>query len=369
MARRLTEDRTSLPPDTHIETSNLRSDASYMGLLLDVAQQAGYEDYYLDKILFYARNLIEQKLPVIFDHHHLQILCGYRAEFLYAASNASERFYRTFEIVKRTGGYRTISEPLTDLKAVQTWILNNILSKIPISDAAKAFRRGHSIKSGARFHLRQPVVLRIDMRDFFPSLKTPFIHSVFRKIGYSKAVSGLLAGLVTFQGALPQGAPTSPTLSNILFRPIDETLLQKAKLEGGRYSRYADDLVFSGKLDVNEKLSTVRKLIEPLGLRINSTKTRVMHQWQRQIVTGIIVNQKLSVERTWRRRIRQEVYFITKYGLGAHVAFIKEVRANYLEHLLGKIEYCLFVNKNDSEMQDNRRAIIEYTRAGRVADD
>ena len=128
---------------------------------------------------------------------------------------AQEHFYRHFSIPKKNGSFRSIDEPLPDLKYVQTWILRNILEQCSVSEYAKAFVKGRTLKHNARFHRAQNVVVTMDIKDFFPSISIDEIVNIFENMGYFHDVSCFLAYLCCYNGTLPQGAPTSPYLSNM----------------------------------------------------------------------------------------------------------------------------------------------------------
>lgn len=192
---------------------------SYAERFTITALAAGYSQSYVDYFIAYAKKIFDQKLPIIYDQYHFSLLVGYRANYLRKATNSPERFYREFTVPKKAGGERAISEPLPSLKEVQRWILDEILVKIPISGYAKAFRKKRSIKDNAVFHVGKPLVLTIDVEDFFGSLRHSKVFALFINLGYSSPLANMLTRLYTLKGSLPQGAPTSPAISNILNEP------------------------------------------------------------------------------------------------------------------------------------------------------
>lgn len=313
------------------------------------AKVEGYDESYIHRCLEYASGLFQNKVPVIFDHRHLARLVGYKVEYLRRASNGTKHFYRTFEVEKKSGGTRSIAEPLPSLKEIQRWILNNILRTQEVSRFAKAFKQGGSIRENARFHRDQSMVLSLDVTDFFGALRYPRVYSLFRRLGYRRSVSTMLAHLCTLDGSLPQGAPTSPCLSNLLVRRIDNRLSGFALSNRLRYTRYADDITFSGTFQPGQVIRLVREVLSDEGLNLNEEKTRLMLPHQRQEVTGIVVNEKLQAPREMRRRLRQAVYYIDKHGLGSHLEHTSETRANHVRHLMGIANFILFVNKHDED--------------------
>lgn len=313
------------------------------------AKKAGHTVEYINRCLSYAKPLFDKNLPIIYDQAHLSHLVGYKYEYLLAASNSSEHFYRRFKIPKRRGGQRTIFEPLPSLKEIQRWILDNILYNCSFSRFSKAFTPQLSIKHNARFHCNQKMVLKLDIKDFFGSIKSPRIYKLFRGLGYCDTVSFMLTELCTHRRALPQGAPTSPALSNLIARRIDKRLSAYALKLGIRYTRYADDITFSGEFDCNLLIRFTKRVLSENGFVLNEDKTNLMLPHKRQEVTGIVVNKKLQAPREMRRQLRKEIYYISKYGLDSHLAHILLDKANYIEHLRGKAHHILFVNSKDKD--------------------
>lgn len=256
------------------------------------ARRQGYDDDYIAACLDYAQRLNIAGLPIIFDQQHFSLLAGYSLEYILGASNSPRDYYRKFEIPKKSGGNRTIFEPLPSLKEIQRWNLDEILSNIPINAASKAYEKGKSIKDNARFHVNRESVLSMDIKDFFPSISPGRVHHIFRSAGYSKAVATLLTALCSYGKSIPQGAPTSPYISNIICQPIDIRLFGFAKNNDLRYTRYADDMTFSGVLNAESIINFTRRVLSENRFSLNDKKTRLMHKNKRQHVTGVVVNEK-----------------------------------------------------------------------------
>lgn len=309
---------------------------------------------YVERCLAYAKVLAERDLPIIYDQYHLARLVGYETEYLFAVSNSPTRFYRSYTIPKVSGGVRTITEPLPSLKEIQRWVLANILDRVEIHPFAKGFVAGRSIRDNARFHQRQPLVLTVDIEDFFGHVTFHRILKIFSGLGYPSRVATLLAKLCTLDGSLPQGAPTSPALSNLVSALIDKRLSGYARSCRIRYTRYADDLTFSGMFHPGRVIAVVRKVLADNGFRLNERKTRLMQSHERQETTGIVVNQKLQAPRELRREIRKACWYIDQFGLESHLRQTRNSRANYLRHLLGLVGFVLFVNSSDG---DAKRAL------------
>ena len=319
---------------------------------------------YIERCLCYARPLIEQGLPVIYNVDHFSRLVGVKTEYLYLMANGARSYYRNFRIPKNNGKMRQISAPLPLLKGVQSFILSEILYKIPCHPCAKAYIKKHSLKDNAKFHRNQQKLLKIDIQDYFPSLKTERVYFFFCNLGYTKTISGLFANLCTLSGGLPQGAPTSPYLSNLLTRQLDQQLFEYCRDNGAlRYTRYADDMSISGDFDSHEAIMKAYDIIEQNGLKPNKEKTHVIGPHMQQNVTGIVVNKKLQVPKNYRKRIRSEIYYIRKYGIDEHIKRISTDenaidKSRYLEQLLGRIAYCLQINSKDNEMREYKTCVL-----------
>ena len=309
--------------------------------------------------LEYARKLFDKNCPIIYEPQHFSALVGYSTDYLYGASNSQELFYRTFSVPKKSSGYRIINEPLPSLKEIQRWILDEILNQIPSHSVAKGFSKGQSIRDNAKFHRGQTIVLTLDVKNFFPSINDKRVYRIFRSIGYSKPVSGLLTNLTTLNGELPQGAPTSPYLSNLVFAEVDTRIFGYCRKHSVRYTRYADDLTFSGEFSPPQILNFVSKVFKEYKFKINPKKTRVMRKDTQQLVTGIVVNEKLQSPRNIRKFLRQECYYIEKYGLEDHLLIRGVSTPNYLERLLGMADHALFVNPTDHNLKEIKSKLIE----------
>ncbi|WP_315112539.1 retron St85 family RNA-directed DNA polymerase [Clostridium intestinale] len=314
----------------------------------------------ISKYLQYAKLLYEKDLPIIYDQYHLSLLVGYQYEYILGASNSSKDFYRKFNIPKKNGGVRNICEPLPSLKEIQHWILKEILYKLDVSKFAKAYVKGRSIKENARFHRNQKIVVTLDIRDFFPSIKIFKVIDIFKNIGYNDAVAVMLANLCCLKQSLPQGAPTSAALSNLVMMEVDKQVAVYTECHKIRYTRYADDLTFSGDFEINELISHVKLILKSNGFRVNNKKTRKLYNYRRQIVTGIVTNKKLQVSKKVRKDLRQQMYYIQRFGLNSHLERTKNKKKNYLEHLLGITNFILFINPKDNEVKKYNELLKEY---------
>lgn len=240
--------------------------------------------------------------------------------------------YVQFEIAKATGGKRVISAPRKKLKQVQRIILDKVLSNIPVSEACHGFVPKRSIRSNAEPHLKSAVVMKLDLVDFFPTIHYRRIVGLFEYYGYKADVGRTLAALVTHRprladgtpiwpGILPQGAPTSPALANIVCRRMDARLVALAQQFGARYTRYADDLTFSfptkPDVRVGRFLWWVDAICHAEGFVENTRKRRVLRPHVQQRITGVVVNEKLTIPRERRRAFRALLARCKKDGFAA----------------------------------------------------
>ncbi|HZY79128.1 MAG TPA: reverse transcriptase family protein [Cyclobacteriaceae bacterium] len=271
--------------------------------------------------------------------------------------------YKRFYIPKKTGGKRLISTPMPRLKTAQYWVLENILGKVPVKDTAHGFVTKRSIVTNATPHLKAEVVINIDMKDFFPSITYPRVKGVFQSLGYSEQVATIMALMctepqcdeieldgITYYAAgterlLPQGAPTSPAITNIICRKLDVRLNGVAKKLGFTYTRYADDLTFSASGEAVKSVKTlmgfIRKVVREENLTIHPDKIRILRKGACKEVTGIVVNDKLSIRAKDLDRFRALLYQIEKTGIaGKHW--------NNSKNLLASINgYANFINMVD----------------------
>lgn len=289
--------------------------------------------------------------------------------------------YHFWRVPKRTGGERLISAPKPTLKKVQRWIAREISEKLPTHNAAHGFIPGRSTLSNARPHVGAQVLVKLDLKDFYPTITWTRVKGLFRKAGYGEQVATLLALLCTeaprqlqlirdkqhyvAEGprALPQGAPTSPSITNALCLRLDARLAGLARKLGFRYTRYADDLTFSWHGKKGESVPSepplgvlfkaVEQIVQAEGFRLNAKKTRVLRPGNAQRVTGLVVNGQSAgaasraegarpprvgprVPRTLRRTLRAALH---NHGRG------KGQKGESLERLRGWVAYLTMVDR------------------------
>lgn len=312
---------------------------------------AGVPQAHTEEILENVRLLASKDLPPIVDQTHLAALVGIDRKVLQAMVANSAKFYRTFEIPKHSGGKRTITAPYPSLRYIQQWIYTNILQRQKAHGCAHGFVRHRSILTNAKTHAGCEKLLKMDIHDFFGSIPQRYVHTYFHKeLGYTTTVSHILTSLCCLNGVLPQGAPTSPALSNLINRSLDRRLYRLAKHFGLKYSRYADDLAFSGVEIPTTFTKYVTSITHDLGLTINSKKTRLYGPGGSKIIAGVsLATGEPRVPRDYRRRLRQELHYIRKYGIEEHLEHNKIKQYNYVQSLSGRVAYWLSIEPENSE--------------------
>ncbi|GAA0479907.1 retron St85 family RNA-directed DNA polymerase [Alkalibacterium sp. m-11] len=323
------------------------------------AKRANKNDEYIKKNLSYAQKLYKKNIPIIYDITHLSLLVGVNLDYIMSVAYSPNSFYRTFQIKKYNGNKRTISEPLPLLKDIQKWILTEILEQIEVSKFAKAYISNVSLKENARFHKNKKIVLKLDIKNFFGSFQKVDVFKLFKELGYSKDVATTLTNLCVLKGSLPQGASTSPYLSNILMKSFDTAVSKYCINRKIMYTRYADDMTFSGEFNISKLIKFIRSELKTRSMELNEKKTRTMYPHQRQEVTGITVNKKMQISKSKKNNIRLEVYYIEKLGINNHIKNISSTLSPemYLKSLLGKVEYGLFINPDDNQLKAFKKSI------------
>ncbi|HEY5591781.1 MAG TPA: reverse transcriptase family protein [Paludibacter sp.] len=338
---------------------------TYKEKFVQKASENGYSGENISKCLKYAEPLIKNNFPVIFNTSHFCALVGYNKAYIKKAALYPRSYYRHFQIPKKDGTFRTISEPLPSLKEIQNWILVEILYKNKVSKYAKAYVVSRGLKDHVKYHVNADKVLTLDIKKFFDSIKFEYVEKVFKKMGYSSNLSNLFAKLCYLQNGLPQGAPTSPFITNILLYDFDESISDYCRKNNVKFTRYADDLAFSGALKKIELISLVKNELRKIDLKINNSKTKLMRQNEKQIISGLIVNSKVQVPKSERNKLRNEIYYIKKFSLDNHLEKINQSKKNYLLHLIGKISYVLSMNPTDNEFIEYKKYLYELKNASK----
>jgi RNA-directed DNA polymerase len=222
--------------------------------------------------------------------------------------------YHRMRIAKRSGGIRELSVPSDGTKRLQRMLLSRVLAGLRAHPAACAYERGKSIAQNAAPHVGRAVVIKLDIVDFFPATKADRLQKYFQRIGYSRKAARLLTRLATHEDGLPQGAPTSPRLSNLVNYGIDVRLANLAGRCGGVYTRYADDITISLSQDdprrVRGLVQRVRRILRAYGYELHQKKLKILRPHHRQLVTGLVVNERLNLPRSKRRELRAALHHL-----------------------------------------------------------
>lgn len=273
------------------------------------------------------------------------------------------RHYRYRALSRRSGGLRLIEAPKPRLKELQRHVLDRILNGVPAHPAVHGFVKGRSIKTFTAPHVGQRVVLRMDLRDFFPSFSGARVQSFFRTVGYPESVADLLGGICTnsvpvdacgqlgdartlySRPHLPQGAPTSPALANACFYRADRRLAGLAKSAGAEYTRYADDLAFSGgeKFDrcVTRFSTHVAAILHEEGFAVNHRKTRITRQGVRQHLAGLVTNRRVNIARADFDRLKAVLTNCIRLGPESQN---RESHPRFRLHLEGRVGFVESIN-------------------------
>ena len=282
----------------------------------------------------------------------------YPQERLEVAHSNCQEMYETFRIPKKTGGVRTIHAPNIELKPLQQAIDDWIRIQHKVSRGAHGYVRNRSIVTNARSHVGKAHVLNIDLKDFFPTIGERFVSKLFRQHPFNlpRRMSDYVAHLCCYQGKLPQGAPTSPVISNMACKKLDERLADIAKESGLVYTRYADDITLSCGEDEfptaiafekGGQWQLGRQLLDAItssGFEINMRKVRMQPNNRRQVVTGIVVNRRLNLPREYFADVRAMLHSRQQAGPDLSLARYQSLNPsssaqNIDEILRGKIEF------------------------------
>lgn len=280
-------------------------------------------------------------LPTIRDIRELSGLIHLSPSLLYRLSKFHNEYYKVFSVPKKQGGVRIIMCPSRKMKAVQAWILRNILEKVSVSSHAMGFRKNTNIALNANQHIGNKYFACLDLEDFFPTITYAQVYNVFKTIGYGQFTAHILTAYCTYEGKLPQGAVTSPALSNIVCSRLDKRVAAYAGKLNVSYTRYADDICFSALSPQRLVLmvKALRKILVSEKFTINEKKTRFAGPARRRSVTGLVYDGKgFGIGREQFKLLRAKVHTIC-------VKPLPDQERNDLEnHLCG---WCNFLNDVD----------------------
>lgn len=295
----------------------------------------------------------KHQTPFIHDTHQLAAALAVPRGQLFALARDPAPHYRLLTLRKKNGGKRIIHAPAPDLKYTQQQIAKRILSQMPVSPFATAYTAGKSLRDNAAPHVGHRYLLKMDITDFFGSI-THFqvVSAAFNTKLYPPQVGAMLAELCCLDGVLPQGAPTSPALSNIVMKSFDDVLGHWCRQKGITYTRYCDDLTFSANVPLYSVYLKATDMLVRRGFAVNEDKTVFVTNTSAQRVTGLTVNEKVAVPREYKQRLRQEVYYALRFGLAdsilhggkrEYITYGQPDVRRYYNHLNGQMQYVLQV--------------------------
>lgn len=275
-----------------------------------------------------------KKTPKINDLRDLSKETRLSEKLIKHLSYRSNFLYKTYSIPKKSGGDRLIAQPSRELKAIQSWILRNILELTPSSNQSMGLERDQSIFKNALPHIGNSYLLNIDLENFFPSIKAKRVFHLFKRLGFSNTISTIFTKICTFNNGLPQGAPSSPKIANLICSKLDARIQGYVGKRGINYTRYADDLTFSAPSyeKINKLEIFINKLISDEDLAVNCKKTSFSGPRKQKKITGLILTADyVGIGREKYKNIRARIYYaflgIEKEidSINGHLSFIHSV--------------------------------------------
>lgn len=328
---------------------------------------------FYDDIKSYRSSLEIKGLPVIFSVRHLCLLAGVNTRNIMKIIESSRiSSYKRFKLRKKRGGFRVIQTPTEELKYLQRWILYNILEKQPSHISCKGFDKTTSIKQNAEVHLNKQSILKLDLLRFYDSITEKQVYRIFKGLGYQGNLAVALAKICTIVpddtflksfkkgeqhlkciilnhglGILPQGAPTSPKISNLICLSLDHRLSALAYKNGLNYSRYADDLTFSGEYEKNCLIKKiVSRIIKDEKLFLNVAKSKLLKRGSPFFVTGLSVNNSIvTIPKKRKIDIEHHLFHCLRNGVENHLVKSNIKNRNFKDWLFGNIAFVYSVEK------------------------
>lgn len=343
-------------------------------LLRPVVESSIRSSRVLARYLVYFERLERQGLPIILSFAHLAEGLDLLPTDLAAMAIAPDKFYREYSIPKKSGGLRHISAPLPSLLTVQQDLVRLLLRKIIPHEAATAFFPGTNIRTHVSRHREGAWLYKLDIEDFFPSISSIKVRDLFISLGYLSSIAAALARLMTLNNSLPQGAPTSPYVANLIAGGLDKKIEDYCRGRGLIYSRYADDLVLSGDKLERVDIDFIHRAVEAEGFAVNEKKTRLYKPGMNgRLVTGLTISEGvIRPPKQWRRKLGQEVFFFLKFfkqdleKTESQIAALIERRRDstvfdplYVDRLLGRLNFWLWVEPGSRKAADMKDAILK----------
>lgn len=325
------------------------------------AENKGLTAESIHRLLKYAEKLYSNNFPIIYNRKHLSTYIKIKNSYFDELILTPQKFYKSFKIKKKNSeDYRVINTPFPNLRFIQNWILKNILYNLQSHANATAYIKGKSLKDNLEKHIAQPIVLKLDIINFFDSIDECLVQNLFNSIGFTIELSKDFAKICCLNNSLPQGASTSAYISNLILLNFDTVISDYCIINNINYTRYADDLTFSGNLnceDIINKVSEELKKISP-QLNLNLSKKQIMYSHQKQYVTGVIVNEKIQLDKESRNYLRMISFLIDKQKFDDYVKNkLKVDKIDFIHQLLGQVNFGIFLNPDDTKLVELKKKI------------
>lgn len=313
-------------------------------------------------------------LPFLYDAEQLAGFLGISRGELNDIVNHIQKEYKEAHLPKKDGTYRSLCVPSIRLRFCQDPIKEKILPQLPVSKFATAYQKGSTTRGNAEPHIGKKFLLKLDITDFFGSITFEQVQrTAFNTRYVSRQVGYLLTSLCCKDDSLPQGAATSPALSNIVMYRFDDYIGRWCSQRQIAYTRYCDDMTFSSDRPLYGVYQKVKKMLFEMGFELNEAKTHFISNADRQAVTGLVVNEKLSIPSSYKRNLRQEIYYTLKFGIednivhGNRLNFLEDgqpIRCpTYMTHLIGSVQYVLQIEPENRWFLNAKQKLLDYARA------
>lgn len=365
-------------------------------IFIEKARAQEKSEGFIEAASEYIEQLQRKGYPVFFSLVHFAIAIKMPTRLVQYIIENKNADYTYFKMPKKKGGYREIMAPREKLKFIQSWILFNILNKYPLTEQCHSFRKGFSIITNAKVHAKAKYILKIDLLKFYDTITEKRVYGTFKAMGYLPNLAWDLAKLTTARHRdiywdnidsseerkllgqllverppiLPQGAPSSPMLSNIIADRLDKRLGKLGEKRDYNYSRYADDLTFSANSFTNlPHLSIINKIVESEGFFVNQKKVSYSKKGMKQFVTGLTITHGVHVSKKYRRNIFTHLHYASKFGPNEHLkrrakkekTVIKRQQYAYMDWLFGSIAFVYAVDKKNGKKMMDKFNKIDWT--------
>jgi RNA-directed DNA polymerase len=277
----------------------------------------------------------------------LATLLGLPSTELLQIALRANRSYRKRTRIKPNGGIRVFRIPNKHLKKIQQLIQQRFLRHLPVHDSIYSYRKKRDIVKGASLHVGHPVLVKLDIKEFFPNIRPRSVYVMFCKMGCSDAVAMLLTQLTTYENQLPQGPPTSPDIANQILTPMVRRIDGVCREHGLTLSAVGDDIFVSGRGRAASVNNLLLHIVENEGYPLNHEKSGVSKAGERKIITGISVSTKINIPKDYYKKVRAILHRATTCGFHNLFPGLSGRRAQY--RLRGMIAHIRRLNQNKGD--------------------